>query len=43
MDWFNEVFDLAAVASGAGLAGGGGAAMLAWTIKGAICASSFAR
>ncbi len=36
MDWFNEVFDLAAVASGAGLAGGGGAAMLAWTIKGAI-------
>ncbi|MGB3625762.1 MAG: hypothetical protein WA989_08035 [Henriciella sp.] len=36
MDWFNELFDLAAVASGAGLAGGGGAAMLAWTIKGAI-------
>lgn len=36
MDWFNEVFDLAAVASGAGLAGGGGAAILAWSIKGAI-------
>ena len=36
MDWFNEVFDLAAVASGAGLAGGGGAAILAWTVKGAI-------
>ncbi|WP_300395618.1 hypothetical protein [Henriciella sp.] len=36
MDWFNEVFDLAAVASGAGLAGGGGAAVVAWTIKGAI-------
>ena len=36
MDWFNEMFDLAAVASGAGLAGGGGAAVLAWTIKGAI-------
>lgn len=36
MDWFNELFDLAAVASGAGLAGGGGAAVLAWTIKGAI-------
>lgn len=36
MNWFNEVFDLAAVASGAGLAGGGGAAILAWSIKGAI-------
>lgn len=36
MDWFNEMFDLAAVASGAGLAGGGGAAILAWSIKGAI-------
>lgn len=36
MDWFNEVFDLAAIASGAGLAGGGGAAVVAWTIKGAI-------
>lgn len=36
MDWFNELFDLAAVASGAGLAGGSGAAVLAWTIKGAI-------
>lgn len=36
MEWFNEMFDLAAVASGAGLAGGGGAAILAWSIKGAI-------
>lgn len=36
MDWFNEVFDLAAVASGAGLAGGGGGAVLAWMIRGAI-------
>lgn len=36
MEWFNEMFDLAAVASGAGLAGGGGAAVLAWSIKGAI-------
>ena len=36
MDWFNEMFDLAAIASGAGLAGGGGAAAIAWTIKGAI-------
>ncbi|MEE2877667.1 MAG: hypothetical protein VX593_01560 [Pseudomonadota bacterium] len=36
MDIFNEVFDLAAVASGAGLAGGGGAAVLAWMVKGAI-------
>ncbi|WP_084396736.1 hypothetical protein [Henriciella aquimarina] len=36
MEWFNEVFDLAAVASGAGLAGGSGAAIVAWTIRGAI-------
>ena len=36
MEWFNEMFDLAAIASGAGLAGGGGAAAIAWTIKGAI-------
>lgn len=36
MDWFNEVFDLAAVASGAGLAGGGGAAVVAWMIRGAL-------
>lgn len=36
MDWFNEVFDLAAVASGAGLAGGGGGAILAWMVRGAI-------
>lgn len=36
MDWFNEVFDLAAVASGAGLAGGGGAAVVAWAVRGAV-------
>ena len=36
MDWFNEVFDLAAVASGAGLAGSGGAAIVAWMVRGAI-------
>ena len=36
MDWFNEVFDLAAVASAAGLAGSGGAAILAWMVRGAI-------
>ena len=36
MNWFNEVFDLAAVASGAGLAGGGGAAVVAWAVRGAV-------
>ena len=33
---FNELFDLAAVASGAGLAGGGTSALLAMAVSGAI-------
>ncbi|WP_084417981.1 hypothetical protein [Henriciella litoralis] len=36
MEWFNELFDLSAVAGGAGLAGGGGAAVIAWLVRGAI-------
>ena len=36
MSFFNEVFDLAAVATGAGLAGGGSGAVLAWMVSGAI-------
>lgn len=36
MDWYNELFDLAAVASGAGLLGGAGAAGVAAFISGAI-------
>lgn len=36
MDWFNQVFDLAAVASGAGLAGGAGSTAIALAFSGAI-------
>lgn len=36
MSLFNEVFDLATVAAGAGLAGGGGSAMVAWMVSGMI-------
>ena len=36
MDWFNQIFDLAAVASGAGLAGGAGSTAIALAFSGAI-------
>ncbi len=36
MEWFNQVFDLAAVASGAGLAGGAGSTAIALAFSGAI-------
>lgn len=36
MDWFNELFDLAAVASGAGLLGGAAGTGLAMVFSGAI-------
>ncbi len=36
MEWFNQIFDLAAVASGAGLAGGAGSTAIALAFSGAI-------
>ena len=36
MDWLNETFDLAAIASAAGLAGSGGATLLALMFAGKI-------
>ncbi len=36
MDWFNEMFDLAAVASGAGLVGGAGSTAAALAFSGTI-------
>lgn len=36
MDWFNELFDLAAVASGAGLGGGVIAALVVTAFSGAV-------